>query len=251
MRFDASIGAFAAALADPDAPPPAQTRGRQGVPDVKRFAVYRNNVAVGLIGSLENRFPVTRRLVGDEFFRGMARLYTGREKPRDAVMIRYGADFPDFIAAFEPAKALDYLPDVARLENAWVESYHAAEGPVVTLAELAAIEPERLGDLRFAVHPSLRLLRSSFPVASIWSAHQGSGEPRAPERWAGEDILTVRPEAEVGLRVLPAGGLEFLRYLQNGETIAAAAAKMSDEGFDPGAHLVGLIEAGALGAIIS
>ena len=52
----------------------------------------------------------------------MARAYIAVEKPRDALIIRYGASFPDFIAAFEPARDLAYLPDVAKLESAWVRS---------------------------------------------------------------------------------------------------------------------------------
>ena len=172
VRFEASIDAFSAALVAPEAPPPAQTLGRVGRPDVKRFSVYRNNVAVGLIASLEARFPVTLRLVGAEFFRAMARAYFAAEKPRDAMLIRYGARFPDFAEAFEPARALAYLPDVARLENAWVESYHAAEAPALTLAELAGFPAERLAEARVSFHPSARLLRSSFPAASIWAAHR-------------------------------------------------------------------------------
>ena len=42
------------------------TRGRMGAPDARRFAVYRNNVAVGLIGALEARYPVSRRIAGDD-----------------------------------------------------------------------------------------------------------------------------------------------------------------------------------------
>jgi Putative DNA-binding domain len=249
MRFEATIDAFSAALNDSDLPPPPQTLGRLGAPDSKRFSVYRNNVAVGLIGSLENRFPVVRRLVGDDFFRAMARAYIAREKPRDAVLIHYGAGFPGFIAGFEPAKDLVYLADVARIENAWVESYHSAEAPVVSLADLAALAPERRGDTAFAFHPSVRLVRCATPAASIWAAHQGAEAPRAPGHWNGEDVLIARPVAEVSLRILPPGGFDFARHLQNGDTIAAAAEKVETEAFDPGPHLVGLIESGALCAI--
>ena len=66
MPFEATVAAFAAALADPAAPPPAGALGRLGVPDSRRFSVYRNNVAVGLIGALEARYPVARRIVGAE-----------------------------------------------------------------------------------------------------------------------------------------------------------------------------------------
>ena len=66
MSFETTIRDFAAALAEPSAPPPAMTHGRMDAPDTRRFAVYRNNVAVGLIGALEARYPVSRRIAGDE-----------------------------------------------------------------------------------------------------------------------------------------------------------------------------------------
>lgn len=249
MRFEATIDAFWAALTDSDLPPPPQTRGLMGAPDAKRFSVYRNNVAVGLIASLENRFPVVRRLVGDDFFKGLARAYIAHEKPRDAVLIRYGAGFARFVADFAPAREWTYLPDVAHIENAWIESYHSAEADALTLADLAMLAPESLGEAAVLFHPSVRLVRCATPAASIWAAHQASGEPKAPEHWRGEDVLIARPLADVTLRILPPGGFDFARMLQNGETIAAAAATVMVEGFDPGAHLVGLVQAGALGAI--
>jgi len=90
MRFDATVESFAAALADPSMGPPPQTRGCEGRPDARRFAVYRNNVAVGLIGSLEMRYPVTRRLVGDEFFRGLARAFVAHDAPALAPALELG-----------------------------------------------------------------------------------------------------------------------------------------------------------------
>ena len=80
MRFEATIRAFAAALAEPSAAPPAMTRGRLGAPDARRFSVYRNNVAVGLIGALEARYPVARRIAGDDALpRPGARLHSRQE----------------------------------------------------------------------------------------------------------------------------------------------------------------------------
>src|SRR5579872_735082 len=132
--FRETVDAFAAALADPNRPAPAGTRGREGASDRRRFAVYRNNVAVSLIGSLAARYPVTRRLVGEDFFRAMARSYAAQNKPETPVLIHYGRSFPAFIAAFEPARDIAYLADVACLENAWVEAYHAAEATPLDLA---------------------------------------------------------------------------------------------------------------------
>lgn len=246
MPFESTIDAFARALSDPARPAPAQTKGREGRPDARRFAVYRNNVAVGLIGALEARFPVARRLVGEAFFRAMARAFVAEEKPRSPVMIHYGADFPDFVARFEPAREIAYLPDVARLENAWVEAYHAADASPLALAALAEIDPNDFGGLRFSPHPAARLLRFAHPAASIWAAHQGPGEPRPPQDWRAEDALVTRPEADVLVRILPPGGYQFARALFAGATFAEAARTSAVEGFDPGSHVVGFVEAGAI-----
>ena len=133
MSFEATIGAFAAALGEPAAAPPATTRGRLGAPDARRFSVYRNNVAVGLIGALEARYPVSRRIVGDDVFRAIARAFVRRQKPRSPVMIAYGEDLPGVRRRLRRAPSLR-LADVARLENAWVEAYHAEDAAVATVA---------------------------------------------------------------------------------------------------------------------
>lgn len=249
MPFEATLDAFVRALRDPASPPPPQTRGREERPDARRFAVYRNNIAVGLIAAIEARYPVARRLVGDEFFRAMARAYVAEEKPGSAVLIHYGATFADFVARFEPAREIGYLADVARLENAWVEAYHSADVAALTLAALGEIAPADVGGLHFSPHPAARLLRFAQPAASIWAAHQGPGEPRPPEDWRAEDALVTRPEADVTVRVLPPGGWTFAGALFAGASLGEAAEACAGEGFDAGVHLVGLIEAGALQTI--
>src|ERR1700733_179615 len=98
MSFETTVHAFAAALGEPSAPPPATTHGRMGGPDTRRFAIYRNNVAVGLIGALEARYPVARRIAGDDLFRAMARAFVRAHRPRSPVMIAYGEEFPEFVA---------------------------------------------------------------------------------------------------------------------------------------------------------
>ncbi len=238
---------FALALAAPDRPTPAFTRGRQGRPDDRRFQVYRNNVAAGLIGALEARFPVTRRLVGDAFFRAMAGAYIAGHKPRSPVMIAYGDDFADFVADFEPARELPYLADVARLESAWVEAYHAAEAEPLTIGDLAGVAAEDFGRLIFTFHPSARLVASAHPAASIWAAHQDGAEPHTPE-WRPEQALVVRPHAEVLVRLLPSEGFAFAGALLRGKPLAEAAEPLVEADADPGAALIGLVEAGAFAA---
>ena len=249
MPFEGTVAAFAAALGDPASPPPAGALGRLGVADSRRFSVYRNNVAVGLIGALEARYPVARRILGADVFRALVRRFAYARRPRSPVMIAYGDDFPEFLA--EPGTALNppYVADVAALENAWVEAYHAEDSKVAAIGDLMALAPAQLPAARIEFHPAARLLRFATPAASIWSAHQGGAEPAPPERWQNEEALVVRPAANVAVHILPAGGYGFAARLRDGATLAAAAEALSNPD-ELGTHLVGLVEAGAVHSII-
>lgn len=251
MAFVDSQDAFAAALLRPGLPLPQDVTTSCGVADASRFAVYRNNVHVGLTAALAQRFPVTQRLVGVDFFTGMARVYVADHKPVSPLIMHYGDDFPEFISSFAPAASLAYLPDVARIEVAWTRAYHAANRMPLDATELAAIPAGGLGGLALVPHPSARLMRSSFPAGSIWSAHQD--ETVAPiSSWEGETVLVVRPAMHVQIHVLPPRDAAFAAQLHDGVCLGEAAetAFNADPEFDFGSALVGLVGLGAFCALI-
>jgi hypothetical protein len=248
MSFETTVRTFTAALDDPSAPAPPMTRGRTGAPDARRFAVYRNNVAVGLIGALEARYPVSRGIAGEDLFRAMARAFVRAHKPRSPVMIAYGAEFPGFVA--DCAGVDRSLVDVARLENAWVEAYHAEDASVATVAELAMLSPDCLPDTRIVFHPASRLLRFATPAASVWASAQNVDRSVALTKGQAEDALITRPECDVRVRVLPPLGYDFALKMQEGATLVEALTALDDPAFDFGAHLVGLVESGAIASII-
>ena len=142
------------------------------------------------------------------------------------------------------------LADVARLENAWVEAYHAAEAASASIGDLAELSPDLLPGARIAFHPAARLLRFSTPAASIWASAQSGDGPAAPTQGAGEDALITRPDAEVRVRALPPLGYDFALRLKEGATLIEAALALDDPAFDFGTHLVGLVESGAVASII-
>ncbi len=240
--------AFAAALLDPAAPIPSGIVGPDRGPAPRRFAVYRNNVVSALTNAVAGSFPAVRRIVGEDFFRAMARAYVHAEPPTSPVLIDYGATFPDFIAGFAPAAPLPYLGDVARIECAWREAYHAEDTGPLPQAALAGIPEAELPGVSFAMHPSLRLVRSRYPVLTIWRMN-ASDAPITPVDFSvAEDALIVRPDAEVEVRHVPPGGHAFVTALAAGETLLSAAetAQAADERFDLAGNIAGLLAAGAL-----
>ncbi len=238
---------FAAAVLDPTVAVPVGITGPDGRVSARRFNVYRNNVVVGLIHALRAAFPATNRIVGDDFFTAMARAFVVSEPPSSPMMFDYGARFPDFIQRFEPVAQLNYLPDVARLERAWVEAYYAAEAEALDLRYLHHVSPDSLPMLTVALHPSLRLVRSSAPVLTIWQMNTkpSATDPTVSLDMGGEDVLVVRPDAHVELRLLPEGGAQFLLALHDGCPIADATdiAMRSNCNFDLARTLCDLIGA--------
>lgn len=251
MPSDAARRAsFLAAVSDPARAVPEGLFGPDGAGDPQRFQVYRNTVASTLTEALAATFPAVVRLLGDEFFAAAAGAYAAAEKPVSPLLFRYGTTFPDFLGRLDSLAAYPYVPDVARLDFAWLAAYHAADADPLTAEALARIPPEQLADTCLALHPTTRIVISKFPLVTIWSANRGDGPvpERLPDR--GEDALVARPGIAVSVHPLPPGGATFARSLGEGLPLgqAAESAAASDASFDLGACLTLLLTAGALAA---
>lgn len=210
---------FAQALLNPEAEVPAGITDPTGRPAPKRFSVYRNNVASSLTRALEAAFPTVRKLVGDEFFSAMALVFLRAHPPSSRMLMLYGAEFPAFLQGFPPVRHLGYLPDVARLDQAMRESYHAADSAALDEAAFQRLIGADLAGLHLALAPSLRLVRSAWPIVSIWRANaEGGPAPRA----GAEDALVLRPEFDPKPHSLPPGGAAFVAGTLAGETLGAA-----------------------------
>ncbi len=245
-EFPAFQENFASALLDADRPLPATVTSHGARAPRKRFAVYRNNVVVGLVEALRAQFPATERIVGTDFFAAMARVYVVTAPPRSPILLNHGYGFPGFIEQFEPAADIPYLADIARLEVARTRAYHAADATPLDPSRWERLDPGTLLDARVVLHPSLQILRSLYPVVTIWAMNAGDAEPASIEDCGPENALVVRPHLDVQVRRLPAGGATFLHALASGAALgdAAATAATNHPEFDLAANLAGLIGAG-------
>jgi hypothetical protein len=236
--------AILAALLDPLAPIPATLASGSRSRAEAGFAVHRNNVAVGLIEVVAARYPVACRLAGEESFRAVARRFVLAQPPRSPGLLHYAETFPDFLRSLGPAPSIHYLADVAELEMLRGRAYHAADAAPVGRAALASLPPERLANLRMALHPSVGLFMSRFPVVTVWEANYHDAGNFAIRQWGAEQALVARPFLEVDVWRLPAGGLAFLTALGKGATLAAATevATATAADFYLGAGLALLIE---------
>jgi len=238
---DVSLGGDASALV-------ADIIG-DGFAPQQRLNIHRNNTTILLGEALAATYSVTHKLVGDDFFEAVARLFVRAQPPRSPCLFEYGEGFGDFLATLPAAADLPYLPDVARLEWMWNAAFHAADVTPLTSSDLAFVDADAYGDLIFSPHPSLRLISSAYPIKEIWDVNQDGADPNATVNLdEGPQALAVlRPKASVEMIELSPGGFVLAQSLMNGATLedAFAAAQHNAPNFDPAPTLAVLISVGA------
>ncbi|TNE59004.1 MAG: DUF2063 domain-containing protein [Alphaproteobacteria bacterium] len=197
--------------------------------------VYRNNSRAAFLRVLEETFPIVRKLVGEEFFRFLAHEFYGAHPANSPWVHLYGKPMPKFLETFEPVKHLAYLPDVARLEILWLETYHAEDTAPLS-AEV--LQSELASDTGLAatvkLHPSLRLLASEHPVATLWQHNKVSDSPLKLTS-EGEHIILVRPETAVGVLTVSPALFKAVQLIQNNQSLESVILASADK--DPQQHL--------------
>jgi hypothetical protein len=237
---------FTRALLAPEARIPEGLQDAAGRPAGRRVAVYRNNVAASVTGALHEGFPAVASLVGKENMDGLAGIYLRQHPPASPLMMHFGAEFPAFLADMKQLSHIAYLPDVARLELALRRSYHAADAPALAAERLSNLSPYDVMAARFVLAPSVKLVRSEWPLFDIWRYATKPGAPKPQS--SAQDVLVTRPEFDPVPHVLPPGSADWISALMEGQSVGDAydAALNVTPDFDLSAPLALLIEEGGL-----
>lgn len=206
----------------------AQGVKSNGLTAHQRLAIYRNNTQLGLTEALRDGYPVVNKLVGTEFFNQLARSFIRRHPPKAGCLLSFGEQFADFIATFEPAASLPYLPDMARLEWYWHEAFHEADATALELARLAKVDPTAYNKLGFTLHPSVRLLASDYPILKIWQSNQAGyeGDDRINLDEGVCHLLIYRKQWDVVIIPLPEADYQFMNLLAMQLTLIQAVEQV-------------------------
>jgi len=233
MSDRAIYDGLARAMRDPEAHAPGFLDENAAVH--AGVAVYRNNVRSSLSKALAESYPIVAQLVGEGFFKFAARAYFDAHPPSSPLIARYGDKFPAFLETFEPAASTPYLPDMARLERAWLDAYRAADATPLSRDAILAEAGDDPSDLTFTLHPSVRLLRSTYAVGSLWRRHQKDAEDTPFDVTRAEYVLIARPHLQVDVHAVSPGTYETISGLARGMTVgdALAAGAAADNAFDP------------------
>jgi len=244
------LSGFARSIVGGDGMPQQVVGGYQNYSADTALEVYRNNYRGNLHDALSGAYPVIEQLVGEAFFRLLTREFIANYPSRSANLHRYGVELADFVAAFTPAQSVPYLPDMAALEWACHCAYFAEDADALDVAALSRVPPEDYSGLVFVIDPSCHVLRSWYPCAAIWHAHQpgAAGDFNIDMESGPTSILVNRVEDVVRVREISDADADWLAGITAGaslgEATAATLAQYPD--FDLQAALLAMTTQGLL-----
>lgn len=242
--------AFVSALAgDPDALIPWW---EDAIAGAAGLSVYRNTVAKGSADAIVANFPSVERVCGADWLSAAGALYALDHPPVRPSLVDYGQTFPDWLTRFPPAEDMPFLADLARLDMAWTRAHLAVDARPLVAAAFEALDADAFAATAADLHPGAAVAGFADGLAGLWIALRAETPPQALELDdAPSAVLILRPDLEVEIRPLTAGGFAFLDACRQGQplALAAAAALAAEPGLDLAALFADLIAAGVFAAL--
>lgn len=213
----------------------------------QRLAIYRNNKDSSILKILQSHYPVCSRLVGDKFFAGMANAYSTQTPSTYPDLNNYGRTFPQFIRDFPSAQSLPYLPEVAKLEWAWLQAFYGSDlFATLDIERIAKIDTEQAQDIVFQLPANATLLTSPYPIDQIWQVNQpdAGGDETVELNDGGVCLIVWRKQWQVRIDYLDQTEWQLLQAFNNGLSLAAVCQEASAQAIDVSEYLPKLVNCG-------
>ena len=175
--------------------------------------VHRNTMRETLSEALQGQFPLAEKFVGPDFLQGLTRAYVRSNPPVSPFLEAFIRGFAPFVKSFEPAQQVPFITDFIALETLVTDVQHRK--PEVLVSKVNVPKLAEAGRLRRAYHTEI--LRSPYPIMTLWMVAQGQLPPEAVQLDAGGEtaliaqidgavqLLPLDPERDALLRALDEG----------------------------------------------
>lgn len=200
---------------------------------------HANTISHARLIALEDTYPRTREHLGEAEFNALSRAFIERPDVCRRKLMGLGEGLAEYLADRTHDVA---AVDLARIEWAWLQSYHSAEAEALQLSDLAGLDEQGLLDLGLALHPAARLVETRPPLAQLMPELAESAPPDM------HHLLITRPAHEVLLHPLAALSADLLKQTQfpapMGNLLAQAIERAGEAEALPA--IFALVGAGAL-----
>lgn len=193
---------------------------------LEQLEIYREQFWLRHTAALLEDFPGLSRLLGQEDWERVVEGYLERFPPHSWSLHDLGAHMSSYLAAAPPREPAALFQEMAELEWAYVEAFFAAPTTPADFSLFLQGSAEQLAEARLELAPSLRLLRSSFPVAPLRRSLLAHNELELPA--PGRHFLVVYQDPERNLwdRPLSEPAFTLLEALAQGKNLGDACERV-------------------------
>jgi len=133
-----------------------------------RLTIYRDAYRLRLIESLTANFPALYAYLGAEEFNQLSSDYISKHPSSYRSIRWYGDSLSDFLKTYYPKN--QQLAELADFEWKMTLAFDAADVPLVTVEDMAAVAPDAWAKLQFILHPSVQRINYFWNVVALWQA---------------------------------------------------------------------------------
>jgi hypothetical protein len=185
----------------------------------ERVDIYANMYFYRLLEVLQEDFPATLALLGAERFHNLVTGYLLEYPPAHFSISYAGNHLADFIREHPLREEFPFLADLARLERALIEVFHAPDAVPLDAAQMRAIPPEGWPALKLGLSPAHQILELEWDVTPILKAVEEGAQPSAAARDAVR-MLVWRNRNRVYYRAIDSAERAELDAIEKGTTFA-------------------------------
>ncbi len=185
----------------------------------ERVDIYANMYFYRILDVLKEDFPATLAALGDDRFHNLVTGYLIEYPPEHFSIAYAGKHFADFIASHPMREEFPFLADLARMERALIDVFHADDSAPLDAEAMRAIAPTEWPALKLIRHPATLVLQLQWNVAAILGAIERGEEPSPPPSGA-MSMLIWRSSNRVYYREIVAAERDELEAIALGCTFA-------------------------------
>ena len=183
-----------------------------------RLGIYEDGYFARIVESMEQDFPALRRNLGEGPFLMLIGRYLKSHPSRFTNIGEVGSQLPAFLISELATDFPRHCAELARLEWAIIEAFYATHAERLDPKSLSDIPPSAWSLARFAFDPSVRLMRTEWPVYQLWlDRHDELASDLGkfdlvPE---SQQLVIVRNREGVEVRLLTEAQSQILRWLKD------------------------------------
>ena len=204
----------------------------------ERVDIYANAYFYRLLECLGEDFPATLAVLGEDNFAALVRGYLLEHRPTEPSIAYAGLYLADFLNDHSFTKRWPFIADLARLERAVLEVFHAADTPVLALETLYAVPSEEWPAVKLRAHPAVEIVHSEWLIADLLDMVEHGRKWTDPEHEEAS-VLVWRQNALVHYRSLEPVERDALVLISKGASFASVCEAVAASAEEP--NHVGLI----------